>query len=110
MKLGLTPRQSDALAFIGRYIAAHGSSPTMEEITAGLRLSSKSGAHRLLGALEQRGHICRAPNSVRSVQIVEPQGRDATREARIAAYCRALKINRAEFDRRAADELLRRWG
>lgn len=110
MKLGITPRQQEALAFIGKYIADRGASPSIDEIAAGLRLSSKSGAHRLVLALEQRGHIIRAPNGVRTLQIVQPHdGRDARREAHIASYCRNLQIDRAEFDRRAADGLLRGW-
>ncbi len=69
----LTPRQRDALAFIGRYQEQHGGvSPTMSEICIGLGLSSKSGAVRLLDGLEERGALRRIPHRVRSIEILKP--------------------------------------
>lgn len=57
--LGLMPRQRDALAYISAYINSRGYSPSYLEIAAAIGLGSKSGVHRLVTALEKRGHIRR---------------------------------------------------
>ncbi len=69
----MTPRQRDALAFIGRYQEQHGGvSPTCKEIGKGLDLSSTSGVHRLLTELEERGLIRRLPKHSRAIEILKP--------------------------------------
>lgn len=76
MTAGLTRAQSEALAFIGRYIAKHGISPTYDEIAAALNLKSKSGVNRLVVALEDRGHVRRKPDRARSIELAERRGSD----------------------------------
>lgn len=71
MTAGLTPAQSKALAFIERHITANGVSPSFDEIAEGLGLASKSGVHRLVVGLEERGRIRRMPDRARSIEIVE---------------------------------------
>lgn len=67
---GVTPRQREALTFISAFIAQHGYSPSTEEIRAALGLKSKSGVHRLVHGLEERGEIRLLPNRTRSIAIV----------------------------------------
>lgn len=74
----MTPRQRDALAFIGRYQAEHGGvSPTCKEIGKGLDLSSTSGVHRLLTELEERGLIRRLPSRSRAIEILKREEHEA---------------------------------
>lgn len=67
--LGLTPRQRDVLAYLNDYTNARGYSPSYPEIGAAIGLKSKSGVHRLVVALEKRGHIRRNPNFPRSIDV-----------------------------------------
>lgn len=69
--IGLTHKQRDCLAFIRAYMDEHESSPSFEEIREGLGLTSKSGVHRLIDALVERGHIRRIPSRARAIEIVE---------------------------------------
>ncbi len=70
MKHGLTKRQSECLNFIGRYIEAHGYSPSYREIGQAARLASTSGVHRIVTGLEERGHVIRLPFRKRSLRLV----------------------------------------
>jgi SOS-response transcriptional repressor LexA len=65
----LTTRQSQLLEFIMTE-ALSKRCPSFEEMKAALGLKSKSGIHRLIGALEERGFISRPPNRARCIQIV----------------------------------------
>lgn len=66
----LTPRQSDALRFIGRFIAARGYSPSYDEIAQALGLRSKSGAHRMVCALVERGCLRHLPKGKRGLEVI----------------------------------------
>lgn len=68
---GLTPRQSEALTFIKAFIADSGYAPSFKEIGDALRLSSKSGVHRLVHGLADRGAIRLLPDRNRSIAIIE---------------------------------------
>lgn len=72
---GLTPRQYDCLQFIKRYISAHGATPSYDEIAAGLNIAAKSGVHRLVIGLAERGHVWRIPHKRRSARVIDPEGR-----------------------------------
>lgn len=67
--LGLTQRERDALDFITSYIGQHRIAPSYDDIRAGLNLKSKSGVTRLIGALEERGHIARLHGHGRSIAL-----------------------------------------
>ncbi len=71
---GLTKRQADLLAFIQRQ-ASRGVTPSYAEMSKALGLASKSGVHRLILALEERGRIRRIPEKNRSVEPIV-SGRD----------------------------------
>lgn len=74
----MTPRQRELLTFIVHYQrASDGVSPSFEEMREGVGLKSKSGIHRLLSALQQRGHIHRDRRLVRSITIIDHGANDA---------------------------------
>ncbi len=65
----LTKKQRDLLIFINDYIQTTGLSPSFEEMKAGLDLKSKSGIHRLINALVERGFLARLPNKARALEV-----------------------------------------
>ena len=70
MSGGLTKRQSRCIGFIRRYADQHdGVSPSYEEIGAALGLRSKSGVHRIIMALKERGFIETLPNRARAIHL-----------------------------------------
>ena len=66
----LTRKQHELLVFIDRHLKATGFSPSFEEMKEALNLKSKSGIHRLISALEERGFIRRLPNRARALEVV----------------------------------------
>lgn len=73
----LTAKQHELLLFIHRRLAETGVSPSFEEMKEALDLRSKSGVHRLIGALEERQFLRRLPNRARALEVVRLPG-DAT--------------------------------
>jgi repressor LexA len=65
----LTRKQRDLLIFINDYIQKTGLSPSFEEMKEGLNLRSKSGIHRLINALVERGFLERLPNKARALEV-----------------------------------------
>jgi repressor LexA len=71
----LTAKQHALLVFIHERLEASGISPSFEEMKEALDLKSKSGVHRLIGALEERGFLRRLPNRARALEVVKmPDG------------------------------------
>ncbi len=71
----LTAKQNELLRFIHERLEASGVSPSFEEMKDALDLKSKSGVHRLIGALEERGFIRRLANRARALEVVKmPEG------------------------------------
>lgn len=68
--IGLTPSQRKLLAFITAEVEAGRPPPTFDEMKAHMGLRSKSGIHRLISALEERGHVRRLPNRARAIALV----------------------------------------
>ncbi len=66
----LTKKQLDLLEFIHRRIQRDGVPPSFDEMKEALDLRSKSGIHRLITALEERGFIRRLPHRARALEIV----------------------------------------
>ena len=66
----LTPKQAELLAFIKEYQAVRGCSPSFEEMKDVLDLKSKSGIHRLVNGLVERGYLRKAPNLKRALEVV----------------------------------------
>lgn len=65
----LTARQRDLLDFIRSYQAEKGITPSFVEMRDALGLASKSGVHRLVDALEERGCLTRLPNRARAIEL-----------------------------------------
>jgi repressor LexA len=66
----LTKKQYDLLMFINDRMTATGVPPSFEEMKDALDLKSKSGIHRLITALEERGFIRRLPNRARALEVL----------------------------------------
>ncbi len=66
----LTAKQHELLRFIQVRLEETGISPSFEEMKDALDLKSKSGVHRLISALEERGFIRRLPNRARALEVI----------------------------------------
>ena len=66
----LTKKQRDLLLFINEKLQENGVAPSFDEMKDALNLKSKSGIHRLIGALEERQFIRRLPNRTRALEIL----------------------------------------
>jgi repressor LexA len=66
----LTRKQSELLRFIHERLQEEGVPPSFEEMKDALELRSKSGIHRLIMALEERGFIRRLPNRARAIEVL----------------------------------------
>lgn len=66
----MTPRQHQLLRFIHSYVTRYGISPSFDEMRDALNLKSKSGIHRLISALEERGYIRRLPHRARAIELL----------------------------------------
>ena len=81
----LTSKQKELLIFINERVKDTGVPPSFDEMKAALDLRSKSGIHRLITALEERGFIRRLPHRARALEIIKlPDAllEDAGRKAR----------------------------
>jgi len=80
----LTRKQHELIRFIQSRLEETGVSPSFEEMKEALDLRSKSGVHRLISALEERGFIRRLPNRARALEVLR-QPDDVTRAVPRAA-------------------------
>ncbi|MEM8751814.1 MAG: transcriptional repressor LexA [Pseudomonadota bacterium] len=91
----LTQKQHDLLRFIHKRVARDGVSPSFDEMKEALNLRSKSGIHRLITALEERGFIRRLAHRARAIEIIKlPEGIEP------APQPAADNVVRADFGRR----------
>ena len=67
----LTKKQRELLLFINQRLTATGISPSFDEMKDALSLKSKSGIHRLVSGLEERGFIRRLPHRARALEVVK---------------------------------------
>ncbi|MEL7231088.1 MAG: transcriptional repressor LexA [Pseudomonadota bacterium] len=96
----LTSKQKELLLFIHERIKKDGVSPSFDEMKEALNLASKSGIHRLIVALEERGFIRRLPNRARALEVLKmpdavtptapPRGRQAFRPSVVGATTPAM--------------------
>ena len=90
----LTAKQKELLLYIHERIKETGVSPSFDEMKEALDLASKSGIHRLITALEERGFLRRLPHRARALEVLKlpdsaapaapPKGRTAFRPAVVA--------------------------
>ena len=81
----LTAKQHELLLFIQRKLEETGISPSFEEMKEALELKSKSGVHRLISALEERGFLRRLPNRARALEVLREPEDVRTGGKRVAA-------------------------
>ena len=82
----LTRKQYELLRFISERLKESGVPPSFDEMKDALDLRSKSGIHRLITALEERGFIRRLPNRARALEVLRvPEAKTATAGARPSA-------------------------
>ena len=67
----LTKKQLELLLFIAGHLKKHGTAPSFEEMKMAVNLKSKSGIHRLVTALEERGFLRRLPHRARALEITK---------------------------------------
>jgi len=81
----LTRKQHELLRFIQTRLEDSGISPSFEEMKEALDLKSKSGVHRLISALEERGFIRRLPNRARALEVLRQPDDAGARPAQISS-------------------------
>lgn len=81
----LTAKQHELIRFIQQKLEDTGISPSFEEMKEALDLKSKSGVHRLISALEERGFIRRLPNRARALEVIKLPEDSVTGSSRSAA-------------------------
>jgi repressor LexA len=67
----LTKKQKNLLIFINEKLKRTGVSPSYEEMRVSLNLKSKSGIHRFISALQERGFIKRLPHKARALEVIK---------------------------------------
>jgi repressor LexA len=67
----LTKKQKELFVYLNNYISANEISPSFEEMKDAVNLKSKSGIHRLITSLEQRGYIKRLKHKARAMEITK---------------------------------------
>ncbi len=81
----LTAKQHELLLYIDKRLAETGVSPSFEEMKEALDLKSKSGVHRLISALVERGFIHRLKNRARALEVLKMPETRSGAEAKAAA-------------------------
>lgn len=103
----LTQKQKDLLLFIHQKLSEDDIPPSFEEMKDALGLKSKSGIHRLISALVERGYIQRLPHRARALEIKKlpegfrPEATDKSDAARLSREIESMKqsaSNMARFD------------
>ncbi|MBN8500545.1 MAG: transcriptional repressor LexA [Sphingomonadales bacterium] len=92
----LTRKQHELIRFIQTRLEESGVSPSFEEMKEALDLKSKSGVHRLISALEERGFIRRLPNRARALEVLrQPEDVSTAAPTRAANSNSAAAVIRA---------------
>ncbi|MEO7277259.1 MAG: transcriptional repressor LexA [Sphingomicrobium sp.] len=100
----LTAKQRELLLFIDLRLRENGISPSFDEMREALDLKSKSGVHRLISALEERGFIRRLANRARALDILKlPETRAEARSDGTVTPIRAASLGPAALPRAAND-------
>ena len=87
----LTGKQHQLLSYLIDYQAEKDITPSFDEMRAAIGLASKSGIHRLVSALEERGYIRKLPNRARAIEILRHPGNEPE------AYKSSTNVITADF-------------
>ena len=100
----LTRKQHELLIFIDGHLRSSGFSPSFEEMKDALNLRSKSGIHRLISALEERGFLRRHHHRARALEVVKlpEKGIEIVSSVRAEAHSFAPNVIRGDFGSRLA--------
>lgn len=83
----LTQKQKELLLFIHSRLQESGVPPSFDEMKDALELKSKSGIHRLITALEERGFIRRLPHRARALEVIKlPESAEAMGQPKRAGF------------------------
>ena len=93
----LTRKQHELLLFIDHHLRSTGFSPSFEEMKDALSLRSKSGIHRLISALEERGFLRRHHHRARALEVVKLPEKTAEPVARAESTAFAPNVIRGDF-------------
>jgi len=96
----LTRKQHELLLFIHKRIRETGVSPSFDEMKGALQLASKSGVHRLITALEERGFIRRLAHRARALEVLKLPESAAAEEPPAAPSDLGPNVVRADFNHR----------
>lgn len=91
----LTRKQHELIRYIQAKLEETGVSPSFEEMKEALDLKSKSGVHRLISALEERGFIRRLPNRARALEVLK-QPEDVSSRAAPRPAANVVELKRPE--------------
>ena len=91
----LTRKQHELIRYIQAKLEETGVSPSFEEMKEALDLKSKSGVHRLISALEERGFIRRLPNRARALEVLK-QPEDVSSKAPTGTSGTVVELKRPE--------------
>lgn len=104
----LTKKQHELLMYIHHYLEDHGVCPSFDEMKEALELKSKSGIHRLITGLTERGFIRRLPHRARALEILKlpdavlPNG-IKNRNSRQNGHSSEKNVVKAEFGSRNSE-------
>ena len=93
----LTRKQYELLVFIDQRLRSSGVSPSFDEMKEALDLKSKSGIHRLITGLEERGYIRRLPHRARALEVLKLPENAATAETAAAPQKFQPNVIRGDF-------------
>jgi repressor LexA len=97
----LTRKQYELLVYIDKHLKQTGFSPSFDEMKDALNLKSKSGIHRLISALEERGHIGRRHHRARALEVLRlPDNMETTAAAPAEAAAFAPNVIQGDFSSR----------
>ena len=90
----LTRKQHELLLYVDERLSENGVSPSFDEMKDALGLKSKSGIHRLITALEERGFIRRLPHRARALEVLKlPEKAAPKANAPGSGFSIALRVN-----------------
>src|SRR5439155_1013679 len=98
----LTRKQYELLRFINERLKEAGVPPSFDEMKDALDLRSKSGIHRLITALEERGFIRRLPNRARAIEVIKLPELAAASNGRRGFTPSVIEATLKRFRRRGA--------